>query len=330
MKLRSDVVNQTNQATVAGTVGVQTSTTTTKPTDAKNTDTSNDAFSKFLKTQLNISSSGEVDEESLYSAIVAQQINALKGEAGSTKFNSLFADAKKEYRSVEEATKWAMMQMQDADDTIRDDLNLINDKAFEAAQLDSNKEVLFDGVGGANDPTKATASLQTALKSAKETIDAFAAGKVPLERPVAVINTGTAYLGSLSSASTPFASTTGSPTTAAVTGTPKGGSNSPSGLKMDGAGGFLFKPVSDNDKKLAVLSPDGLGPLVAAISLKDKNGNLIEEGRFTSFGDDGKTRAKYAFKKPGGSYEKDLTVEIRYIDGTVSTYNIPDPSKRYD
>jgi hypothetical protein len=64
--------------------------------------------------------------------------------------------------------------------------------------------------------------------------------------------------------------------------------------------------------------------------LVDANGNLIEEGRFTSFGDDGRNRAKFAFKKQGGQYENNITVEIHYIDGTVGKYSIPDPSKRYD
>ena len=73
-----------------------------------------------------------------------------------------------------------------------------------------------------------------------------------------------------------------------------------------------------------------MGPLVKSIKLVDKNGNLIEEGRFTSFGDDGRGRAKYAFRKAGSGYEKDITVEVQYIDGTVQKYSIPDPSKRYD
>jgi hypothetical protein len=327
MRLRSDIVNQTNVATVAGNLGLPTGGGSGKVTDAKNNDSSTDAFSKFLKSQLNVNAAGEVDEEGLYSAIVAQRIQSLKGDSGLTTFKALLADSKKEYRSVEEATKWALMQMQQTNAITYEEGNKINAESFDAAQLDGNKDVLFDGVGGVGDPTKAVASLSTALKKAKETIDAFAAGKVPVERPVAVINTGVSYVGSVKPDMFSGKEAGG---TAAATGTPKGGVVKPTGLKIDGAGGFLFKPVAESDKKLAVLSPDGLGPLVQSIALKDKDGNLIEEGRFTSFGDDGKTRAKYSFKKPGGSYEKDLTVEIRYIDGTVSSYEIPDPSKRYD
>ena len=222
--------------------------------------------------------------------------------------------------------------MQQANSITYEEGNSINAKAFEAGQLDSNKNVLFDGIGGKNDPTKAVASLETALASAKQTMDAFKAGKVPLERPVSVINTGTSYVGHISSSasSSLTKSSSGSTTTAASsTTTPSSGSISPKGLYIDGAGGFLFKPIADGDGKLAVLSPDGVAPLVDSISLLDSKGNTLEDGRFTSNGDDGK-RAKYSFKKPGASYPKDLTVQIKYIDGTVTDYKIPDPSKRYD
>ena len=324
MELRSDVINTTNAATVAG--GSSTVSKGSSSSDVKNSNASTDAFSTFLKANMPVDGSGQVNEEDLFSAIVAQRIQALKGDDGLKKFQTRLADAKNDYRSVESATKWALMQMQQANEISYEDGNKLHAQAFDAAQLDDNKDVLFDGVGSKTDPTKAVATLETALLSARTKIEAFDDGtKTPLERPVSVINTGTGELKAPSSSTT-----AGGVTVSASSATPTGGTVTAQGLKMDGAGGFLFKPVADNDGRLAVLSPDGVGPLVQSVRLLDSKGNSIEEGRFTSFGDDGNNRAKYSFKKPGGSYEKNISVEIKYIDGTVQNYQIPDPSKRYD
>jgi len=68
---------------------------------------------------------------------------------------------------------------------------------------------------------------------------------------------------------------------------------------------------------------------VDKVVLKDSDGKVIDRGRHSSFGDTG-TRKKFVFRKKGESYPKNITVEVHKNDGTVKSYKIPEPSKRYD
>jgi hypothetical protein len=317
-----------------GVTNTDNTKTPTTSTDDKKTDTTNSDFSKFLTANLTAAKDGTISEEDLFAGIVKQRMFKLKGEEGVKKFEESLAVAKKEYpRSIEEATKYALMRLQESKYITYEEGHKLNAEAFEAAQLDSNKEALYDGFSsGAKDPTKAVQEIEKAIASAAAIMQKFDGGDTkPLERPVAVSNTGIEQINkmiTIGKGTTTDGVVGGG--TVSTTGIPTGGFITPRGSIIDGSGGFLFKPVSENEKKLAILSPDGVGPLVKSIKLVDKNGNLIEEGRFTSFGDDGRGRAKYAFRKAGSGYEKDITVEVQYIDGTVQKYSIPDPSKRYD
>lgn len=286
------------------------------------------AFKSFLEDNLTPAADGTVDEESLYCAIVKERMKELKGDDGLAKFNSTLEKTQKEYKSVEEATKYALMLLQQGNYITYEQGNTLNAQAFDAAQLDSNKDALYDGIGSATDLTKATKVLKDAIDSATTTMQTFDNGTAtPLGRPVAVWNTGIENVNRIGAK---IATITNTKSSSVSTQNVTSDSIKPNGTKMDGTGGFLFKPSADSDNKLAVLSPDNVGPMVSSILLKDSAGNIIERGRFTSFGDDGKNRAKYSFNKPGSSYEKNLTVQISYVNGAVQDYNIPDPSKRYD
>ncbi len=98
---------------------------------------------------------------------------------------------------------------------------------------------------------------------------------------------------------------------------------------MDGPNGFLFKPKSSKDGRLAILTPESVNHQVTSVVLKDQNGKVIEKGHSTGFGDVG-TREKFAFQKPGGSYPRNLHVEVSLNNGAVLTYIIPDPTQRVD
>ena len=197
-------------------------------------------------------------------------------------------------------------------------------QAFAGAQLDSNTSALWDRRGGANDPTMAIEKLDAALKAARTKIDTFAAGTTQVTQLslASAADGQRANLGSLTSATT-LSSISGS-TAALPTGTIKA-----RGAYIDGANGFLFKPISSNEGRLAVLLPESMAHLVDSVVLKDSKGKVIEKGRSVSFGDTG-TREKISFSRQGGSYPKKLTVEVKLQDGSVVNYKIPDPSKRYD
>jgi len=110
-----------------------------------------------------------------------------------------------------------------------------------------------------------------------------------------------------------------------------GGGGGPQGpsVNVDGAGGFLFKPVSESDGKLVVLLPTELRGNVDSVVIRDNAGTVIDQGRFA--GDDANGgRAHFRFGRTGADYPPDVTVEIRLKDGSTKSYPIGDPSVRHD
>ncbi|TNE45686.1 MAG: hypothetical protein EP343_25865 [Deltaproteobacteria bacterium] len=96
----------------------------------------------------------------------------------------------------------------------------------------------------------------------------------------------------------------------------------------DGPGGFLFKPQSENGGKLVVLTSEKESNNVQGVTLKDGNGNVLEQGRSSGFANGG--REHFRFNKAGGAYPNNLVVEIAYKDGRKESRRIPNPGKRYD
>ncbi len=282
-------------------------------------------FETFLRANLAPDASNQVSEEELFAALIPERINKLKGEEISTKFSEAFTSAKGSmargdgFVPVEDAAKSALETLV-ADGTLtKEEGDKIYAESFSAAQLDSNTSALFDSRGGPGDATIAMEDLEKALLGARLTIEAFDSGEQ------------VADVRSLSEPTLTKAQLLGGATDGILTSTASvvGGIESPQGTLFDGEGNFLFKPEA-GDGRLAILSPDGIGPLVESMKLMDKEGKVIEEGRFTSFGDDGRNRAKYSFNQAGGNYPKDIVVEMKMIDGTIKQYQIPDPGQRYD
>ena len=91
----------------------------------------------------------------------------------------------------------------------------------------------------------------------------------------------------------------------------------------------MFKPISNNDKSLAVILPEALMGKVSGVTLTDLLGKVLDSGTSTGYGDAG-TNEKFKFGQTGGSYGKDLTVNVSLMDGTTVKYMIPDGSQRYD
>lgn len=100
------------------------------------------------------------------------------------------------------------------------------------------------------------------------------------------------------------------------------------GSASDGPGGFLFKPQSENGGKLVVLTSEKDANNVQGVTLRDGNGNVLEQGRSSGFANGG--REHFRFKKAGGAYPNNLVVEIAYKDGRKEMKRIPNPGKRYD
>lgn len=311
-------------------------TSTNQASDVKNTSTTAPAtsaaassFEEYLKANISSSGASECSEEELFAGAIAESLKGLKGDDVVNKYTD---ELKKQmsalkkgdgYVPFEDAAKGALKALVQGGTLTEEEGDKVYAQSFDAAQLDTNTAALYDDRGGADDPTKAVAAIATAAQGAKSKIDAFVAGTTAaavrklsestLTKAQIMASGGATLLGLES------------------VGTASSGSFTPSGTRFTGTGidGFLFKPTS-GDGRLAVLSPNLIGPLVDTIVLKDSSGNQIEEGHFTSYGDDGNNRAKFAFSRGGSAYPKNLTVEIKYKDGNVQTYSIPDPTQRYE
>ncbi len=277
--------------------GVTTSSTAPAQTSV------NTGFGGFLTGVLTPDSANKVNEEDLFSAIVQERVKNAKGDEALAKFQETLTKAKDSVRKpnghvpIEDATKAALIQAREAGLLTKEEADKIYSEAFAAAQLDDNKEVLYDGRGGANDPTIAVAAMEQALLLAGGIIDKFTNGSLTATiRSVEEISNG--KMGTLP------------------------GQHSESG----GSGGFLYKPTSDTTGKLVVLMPSKLAGMIAGVKIYDPAGNLLESGRYTGNGNGG--RDHFRFKKTGGDYPDGLFVQATLTTGDTVLYRIGETSQR--
>ena len=260
-------------------------------------------FSTFLKGVLTPDAAHKVSEEELFSAIVQERIKNSKGDETLTKFQETLTQTKDSMRKpdgfvpAEEATKAAIIKAREAGMLSKEEADKIYSEAFAAAQLDDNKEILYDGRGGGNDPTIAVALLEQALMSSNGLVEKFNDGSL------------TATIRSVEESSNGKMLTDGS-------------AHSESG----GSVGFLFKPQADTNGKLVVLMPSKLAGMISSVSLYDPAGQLLEKGRHTGNGNGG--RDHYRFRQSGGSYPDGLLVEATLSTGDKVIYRIRETSQR--
>lgn len=258
-------------------------------------------FDKMLRQKMQGTSGGEVSEEDLFAALINERISATKGEEAEKAFDTALTSAKSSHRSIEDAAKAALKQLRDTKVLSSEEADQIYSASFAAAQLDTNKEALFDSIGGANDPTKAVANIEAALLGARTMLEGFVSGKSTLDQRS--LDEDTWRPGKTSSAAA-------------------GGHSG----EVGGSAGFLYKPISDSDSKLAVLSPSEMTGKIAKAELIGLDGKVIETGRYTGNGNGG--REHFRFNKPGGDYPNGLTVQFTMTDGKLVKYEIEKSSER--
>lgn len=273
-------------------------------------------FEVMLRSLITPGADNTVSEEELFAGVVHERVKGLKGDEAAAKYNELLAKFKAENTrpdgrcSQEKSAVQALNSLVTSGVLSEEESKKVYAEAFDAAQLDDNKSALYDAYGSANDPTVAIAQMESALSAAKLMVDKLTSGEA------------TAEVRDLEES-------TGGGTTSAVSddlnllGT--GGSESQA---LDGAEGFLFKPESDSDGKLAILMPASLAGDIVKVLLKDSEGNKIEEGRYGGNGNGG--RDHYRYSKPGGDYPDNLVVEAVLKNGSSKTWTIASPSQRYD
>ena len=283
----------------------------TSNTDAESSGTqasSDVSFDTVLRGFLPPKSGKNVNEEELFAGILSERIQGTAGEEVASLFQELLDEEKLShtrpdgYTFLEDATNSALGRLVDEGQISQEDSDMVHSQAFRAAQLDGNLSALYDGRGSANDPTVAVAELESALTSARLVID-------QLESGVAVDDVVADPVSNVSE----------------IIAKEK---NSPTGTSMDGADGFLYKPVSESDGNLVILLPKEMAMQVADLILKDQEGETVATGRSAGYHNGG--REHFRFNKPGTKYPDNLTVEVQMKDGSAVSYTIPDSSMRYD
>lgn len=304
----------TGLATAAGIQGVSN---LIRSATESSSEASSGGFDGYLRSILKPDSANQVNEEELFAALLQERISDLKGEDAGEQFAELFQKHSNSmarsdgYVPVESAAKAALKDMVSDGEVSADEADRIHSEAFAAAQLDSNTSALYDGRGGSNDPTVATAEIESALAAAQLMIEKFESGD---ESPTVV------PLSSSATGSTTTVSSTNSPRTAIP--------ETPSGNTVDGPDGFVFKPESDHERKLVILLPARMAYDVEKVILRDENGNEVEEGTSSGYANGG--REHWRFDRAGGAYPDNITVEVTMRDGSTQTITIPNPGERYD
>ncbi len=281
------------------------SASTTPPPQQKIAKTSSGSgdFDATLKALLAADGQNKVSEEDVFSALVQERIGKEKGQDALKTFQDLLQKSRDAHKKadgfvpVEDATKDALRKFRDTGAISQEEADKIYSQSFAAAQLDSNKDALFDSRGGPGDSSVAVATLEEALLASRTVFTAFDAG------------TETAAVRSLDETSA---------------GKPKGADGGH--VSEPGAGQFLFKPISDSDGRLAILLPPKLAGLVSGVKLIGPGGKDLESGRYAGNGNGG--RDHYRFNQPGGNYPDGLTVEVALKTGQLVRYLIRETSQR--
>jgi hypothetical protein len=263
-------------------------------------------FETTLKGLITPDSASKVSEEELFAAIVQERLGKAKGQDALKEFQDIFAACKEKLKKpdgfipVEDAAKQALVEFATAKKITSEEADTMYSQSFAAAQLDDNKDVLFDNRGGGDDPTIAVATMEQALLLSRAVVDQIDSGAItaPKRSVTEPTTTKAAFVGSSSE------------------------------VGAGGNAGFLFKPVSDSDGKLAVLLPSRLAGLVKGVTLVGANGGVLETGRYSGNGNGG--RDHYRFTKPGGQYADGLSVQATLITGEVVKYLIRETSERME
>lgn len=265
------------------------------------------SFSDVLMDFLSTETDQEINEEQLFSAVIAERLDGLKGSEALESYKVSLEEhlsAMKHsngYVPVEDASRAALNDMVDQGVLSLEEAESIHAQAFRAAQLDENHNALYDSLGS----TMAVAMIDLALKSSTNMLAAFDSGEKDVGRM------------SLS-----YQQDTGSDIASASSGGAGQSTNTVIG------GGFLFKPISESDGNLVVLLPSSMSGDVSGVTLLDSNGQILDKGRGLGDYDDG--RPLFRFSSPGSAYPENITVIASMHDGEVRDYKIPTPAQRHE
>ena len=296
-----------------------------------------DSFSVFLRQSLSgfrqalEGSATEVNEEQLYATIVEQQLGKVSEEAAAfykTETAKLMESLRREdgYVCVEDVTKAALKATVAEGLVDQESAEKLHGIAFVAAQLDENKEALYDSFGSEEDDTVAKLSMEEALRLAQETVEKIEKGEITAD-PRSLDAPSNSWPGQDGAAEAEGEELAGSE--AAGNGESITGKQS-----LDGSGGFVWKPESERDGNLAIVLPSSLGGLVESVEVyreDEESGEREKVAEGVYGGEEPESgRPVFRFDEPGAEYGTDLEVVVTKSDGETVTWQIDDGSERHD
>ncbi len=294
--------------------GVNTSLRSSTTGTTESTEAAATGFEGLLRNIIAPEKNSSINEEELFAALLQERIETKVSAEAAEAFETALKSNKKAmrrgdgYTPVEDAANAALEDLVEDGTLSVTDADEIKAQAFRAAQLDDNLTALYDGRGSGSDTTVATAESESALASAMSLIEQMESGTL-----------STTAAAATSTTTSTNASSAASGTTFSLT---------PEGNTIDDEGGFVFKPESEHEKKLVILLPSEYASQVEDVLLKDEDDNILERGNSSGYANGG--REHFRFEKAGQDYPDNLTVEVRMTDGSIMSYEIPNPSERYD
>lgn len=297
--------------------------------------TSEDPFMSYLKQSLGKFNPSEVNEEEVYSSLIAAQLNKKDpalAEAYQQQVTDLSQSMVRANGTVpeEDVAKAALKALVDAGKVTEADAAEINGEAFAGAQLDTNNECLYDGRG----TTRAVASAEEAMFKVQSYLDSISSGtaKVAPRSLDVPSNQGTTPGQMLSAATAAIAGSTSpgatSDSSAATTSASKPDSTATADSTSDSSSTTsdaltqLSWKATSTDGNAAVVLPSRLSGNVKSVGLYDENGKLLEDLSKSSATENGQLiyRAKHA----GSTFGKHLQVLVKTIDDQQLVYGVSD------
>lgn len=290
---------------------------------------SSSGFSEFMKNSLTSYGKEMISEEDLFAALVEQRLGDVSDEAAgmyAKEFEKEKASIRRGdgYINMEKAAVSALRNVVESGMIDETEGDRIYSEAFMGAQLDDNHDELWDDRGSASDPTMAVSSIEEAMMKVEMFMNGLNSGEIELvERSMIQGSTGESRVNGLGSNNTGLSETASIATS--------NGNIKPQSL--DGGGGFLWKPVSESDKKLVVLLPEELRGMINRVeihsSLPPSEATKLANGRFAGDTMNG-NRPHFRFEKPGSSYGNDVHVVAYHNDGSMYTWDIKNGGSRND
>jgi hypothetical protein len=145
------------------------------------------SFESLLRQVLPHSSGNKVSEEELFSALIYERMHKIVGDDAAEHYRNKLGKAGSTGRTSSDTVLSEKVALSALKDTAKKlqisdrQADAVYSQAFDAANFDSIKDALYDRYSSKGDPTIALAKTESAINSAKKTIEKMERGSVPHE-----------------------------------------------------------------------------------------------------------------------------------------------------